>query len=54
MMERILVSFPNKIMKLIDGELKDIFGKAKAEIVRTIVIAYLSEKGYLNKKREEP
>jgi len=48
-MKRVLVSLPEGIMKLMK-ELKGKMGESDSEIVRTIVIAYLSEKGYLAKE----
>jgi len=49
-MKRILVSLPLGIWKIINNELKGIIGESDSEVVRNLVIAYLSEKGYLNKK----
>ena len=51
-MRRILVSLPEGIWKIVNNDLKGIIGESDSEIVRNIVIAYLSEKGYLNKKVE--
>jgi metal-responsive CopG/Arc/MetJ family transcriptional regulator len=48
-MKRILLSLPDEIKKTVDS-LKGIFGESESEVVRTIVIAFLSEKGYLQKK----
>lgn len=48
-MKRILVIFPDGIHKILKGKI----GESDSEIVRNIVIAYLSEKGYLDKKREK-
>ena len=50
-MKTVLVSLPNGIYKLIK-DLKGEFGESNSEIVRTIVISFLSEKGYLSKKEE--
>lgn len=47
-MKRILVSFPEGIHEILK-ELKGKIGESDSEIVRNIVIAYLSEKGYLTK-----
>ena len=46
---KVLVSLPEGIFKLI-RELKGKIGESDSEIVRNIVIAYLSEKGYLSKR----
>lgn len=48
-MKRILLSLPDEIKKTIDN-LKGVFGESDSEVVRAIVIAFLSEKGYLPKK----
>lgn len=48
-MRKILVSLPEGIFKLI-RELKGKIGESDSEVVRNIVIAYLSEKGYLSKR----
>ncbi len=45
-MERALVSLPAKVMAKID-KLKGELGEGRSDIIRSIVIAYLSEKGYL-------
>jgi len=51
-MKRILVSLPSGIWKIVNGDLKGKIGESDSEVVRNVVIAYLSEKGYLNKKVE--
>ena len=50
-MKKVLVSIPEGIYKLMQ-ELKGIFGESDSEIIRTIVISFLSEKGYLSKREE--
>ena len=52
-MRRVLVSLPGGIWKITNGELRGTVGESDSEIVRNVVIAYLSEKGYLNKKVEK-
>lgn len=52
-MKRVLVSLPDGIWKIIEAELKDKLGGKDSEIIRNIVIAYMSENGYLKKHREE-
>ena len=47
-MKRILVSLPDGIFKVVKG-LKGKLGESDSEVVRDIVIAYLSEQGYLAK-----
>ena len=48
-MKRILLSLPDEVKKIVDN-LKGVFGESDSEVVRSIVIAFLSEKGYLSKK----
>lgn len=50
-MKRILVSIPNGAWKIIEKELKGKIGERDSEIIRNIVLAYLSEKGYLKERR---
>lgn len=51
-MKRILVSLPEGIHKILK-ELKGTIGESDSEVVRNIVIAYLSEKGYLSNRRKD-
>ena len=51
-MDRVLVSLPEKVMSRIDY-LKGTLGEGRSDIVRAIVIAYLSEKGYLRGDKDE-
>jgi len=51
-MKKVLVSLPEGVFNLL-RELKGRFGESDSEIVRTILISFLSEKGYLS-KREKP
>lgn len=46
-MRRILVSFPDGIFKTIRS-LKGELGESDSEVVRNIVIAYLSEQGFFS------
>jgi len=46
-MKKILVSLPEGIYHIIN-ELKGEIGESNSEIVRNIVIAYLSEQGYFS------
>lgn len=47
-MKKILVSLPEGVMDIINSRLKGKIGDKDSEIVRAIVISYLSEKGFLN------
>ena len=49
-MKKILVSLPEGIFNLIK-ELKGKIGESDSEVARNIIIAYLSEQGYLAKRR---
>ena len=49
-MKRVLVSIPAGAWEIIEKELKGKIGERDSEIIRNIVLAYLSEKGYLKKK----
>ncbi len=46
-MKRILVSIPEGAWKIIKENLKGKLGETDSEVIRNIVLAYLSEKGYL-------
>jgi hypothetical protein len=46
-MKRALVSLPDELFDLMRTKLKGKFGQNDSEIIRGIVIAYLSEQGYL-------
>lgn len=49
-MKRVLVSLPDGAWKVISTELKGKIGEKDSEIIRNIVIAYLSEQGYMKKE----
>jgi metal-responsive CopG/Arc/MetJ family transcriptional regulator len=51
-MRRVLVSLPSGVWRIINSELKGTFGEKDSEVVRNVVIAYLSEKGYMTKRVE--
>lgn len=51
MMRRALVSLPDGVWKVIDHELKGQVGDGDSEVIRNVVIAYLTEKGYLMKPK---
>ena len=48
-MRKILVSLPTNIVDLIDNELLGTIGEGYSDTLRTIIMNWLSEKGYLNK-----
>ena len=47
-MKRILVSIPEGAWKIIEKKLKGKLGESESELIRNIVLAYLSEKSYIN------
>lgn len=46
-MKRLLVSIPEGSWKIIEKRLKGRLGDKDSEVIRNIVLAYLSEKGYI-------
>ena len=52
-MKRTLVSLPDELFEIMKTKLMGKFGESDSEIIRNIVIAYLSEKGYLSNKVEK-
>jgi metal-responsive CopG/Arc/MetJ family transcriptional regulator len=50
-MKRVLVSLPDRIYEIIQRELRGKMGETNSEIIRTIIISYLSEKGYMEKTK---
>jgi metal-responsive CopG/Arc/MetJ family transcriptional regulator len=51
-MKKVLVSLPEGIFQLVRN-LKGKLGESDSEVIRTMVISFLSEKGYLVRKEEE-
>jgi len=52
-MKRVLVSVPKGTWEIVEKKLKGKMGEKDSELIRNIVLAYLSEKGYL-KEEEKP
>ena len=50
---RVLVTLPDGVWEVIERELKGKLGDKRSEIIRNIVIAYLSEKGFIKPSRGE-
>ena len=48
-MRKILVALPNEIVELVDRELIGKLGEGYSDTLRTIIMSWLSEKGYLTK-----
>jgi len=51
-MKKVLVSLPEGIFQTIRS-LKGKLGESDSEVIRTMVISFLSEKGYLTKGEEQ-
>jgi metal-responsive CopG/Arc/MetJ family transcriptional regulator len=54
-MKKILVSLPDGIVKTLDNELIGTIGETRSDTLRTIILNWMSEQGYLAKggKHEE-
>ena len=48
-MKKALVALPDDAWDIIDNELSGKLGTGHSDIIRAIVLAYLSEKGYFDK-----
>lgn len=48
---RALVSLPDGVWKVIDEELKGKIGDGDSEVIRNVVLSYLTERGYLLKPK---
>lgn len=53
-MRRALVTLPDGVWRVIDEELKGNLGDGDSEVIRNLVIAHLTEKGYLLPSKEQP
>lgn len=51
-MRRALVSLPDGVWNIIDNDLKGQIGDGDSEVIRNLVISYLTEKGYLLKGKK--
>jgi metal-responsive CopG/Arc/MetJ family transcriptional regulator len=54
-MKKILVSLPDGVVETLDNELIGKIGQTRSDTLRTIIMSWLSEEGYLAKggKHEE-
>lgn len=50
---RALVTLPEGVWKVIDTELKGKIGNGDSEVIRNVVLSYLTERGYLLKPKHE-
>lgn len=53
-MRRALVSLPDGVWQIIDKELKGKIGDGDSEVIRNLIIAHLTEKGYLLPNKNKP
>ena len=51
-MKKVLVALPDGVVNLLDKELIGKLGEGEAILLRTIIMNWLGEKGYLTKKGE--
>ena len=51
-MKKVLVSLPDEIVNIVDTELSGRLGEGRSDTLRTIIMNWLGEKGYLTKKGE--
>ncbi len=53
-MKKIIVSLPDNIIEILDKEVVGKFGEGYSDTLRTIIVNWLSEHGYLgNKTRDQ-
>ena len=48
-MKKILVALPDKALNIIDKELVGTLGEGRSDTLRSVILNWLSEKGYLSK-----
>ena len=51
-MKKILVALPDGVVNMLDKELIGKFGDGRSDTLRTIILNWLGEKGYLTKQGE--
>lgn len=47
-MKMVSVNLPEKIVDIVESDLTGVIGSGKSDVIRTILIIYLSENGYLD------
>lgn len=52
-MEKVLVALPEEIVSLVDHDLKGKLGEGRSDVIRTIVMNWLGEKGYLSRSGKD-
>ena len=53
-MKKIIVSLPDGIVKILDKEVIGKVGEGYSDTLRTIILNWLGEQGYLAKKEKNP
>lgn len=48
-MKKVLVALPDGVVNLVDNELAGKLGEGRSDTLRTIIMNWLGEKGYLTK-----
>ncbi|GIU71304.1 MAG: hypothetical protein KatS3mg003_0783 [Candidatus Nitrosocaldaceae archaeon] len=54
MTRRVYVSLPDGIWDILDKDFKNRIGESDSEVIRNIVIAYLSDRGYFINEKGQP
>ena len=53
-MKRVFVSLPDGVWKLIDQNFRGAMGEGDSEVIRNMIIAYISDQGYFLNAKGEP
>jgi len=48
-MKKVLVALPDEVVNMVDTELSGKLGEGRSDTLRTIIMNWLGEKGYLTK-----
>ncbi len=49
-MKKVLVALPDEVVNMVDTELSGKLGDGRSDTLRTIIMNWLGEKGYLTKE----
>jgi hypothetical protein len=52
-MRKVLVALPEGVIHLLDNELSGKLGEGRSDTLRTIIMNWLGEKGYLTKQGDK-
>ncbi len=53
-MRRAFVSLPDGIWKILDRDFRGDIGEGDSEVIRNIIVAYLSDRGYFVNEKGQP